>query len=301
METRVGDSVRVPARRYSRVRAGLVRAAELAASSLGGRAFYSWRHLSVGAFRVREEVLRTARLPRSMEGFTIVHLSDLHAGPFLGRGDVRAVVDAVNSICADVCVISGDFITHHWSEALSVLDECAQLRAEAGVFAVFGNHDYKDRLEGRIADAYADRGIRFLRNDHVLIDRADGALSLLGIEDLEEARDLDFANARGALRPDEVELILCHNPGAARVLARGQCIGILSGHTHGGQVDLPVLRSLGPAHPGLRIRIGPTTLIVSRGLGALGFPLRVGAPAEVVVVRLASTSQHAAVTEKPRG
>jgi predicted MPP superfamily phosphohydrolase len=249
---------------------------------------------------VREEVLLAARLPRGLQGFTIVHLSDLHAGPFLGRGDLRAIVEAVNSVRADLCVISGDFITHHWSESLAVLDECAALRASAGAFAVLGNHDYKDRLEGRIADAYAQRGIRFLRNERVRIERSGGSLCLLGIEDLEEARDLGLESVRGALGPSEVELILCHNPGAARVLAREGCVGILSGHTHGGQVDLPLLRSFGPAHPGLRVRIGPTTLIVNRGLGVLGVPLRIGAPAEVVVVRLASSSLHADVAENRR-
>jgi predicted MPP superfamily phosphohydrolase len=108
------------------------------------------------------------------------------------------------------------------------------------------------------------------------------------VEDLEEARDLDLTRARDVLEPGEVELILCHNPRAARLMARTGCVGILSGHTHGTQLDLPILRSMGPAHPGLQARIGPTTLVVNRGLGVLGFPLRIGAPAEVVVVRLTS-------------
>lgn len=231
-----------------------------------------------------------AGLPRSLNGLTLVHISDLHAGPFLGAADLRNVVEVANSIAPDVCVLTGDFITHHWSDSLSVLEDCARLRARAGVFAVFGNHDYKDRLEGRIAEACGARGIRFLRNERVRIDEADGALCLVGIEDLEEARDLDVAGIRGVLGPADVEIVLCHNPGAARFLARESCVGILSGHTHGSQIDLPLLRSLGPVHPGLRIRIGPTTLIVNRGLGVVGFPLRIRAPAEIVVMRLARSA-----------
>ena len=61
---------------------------------------------------------------------------------------------------------------------------------------------------------------------------------------------------------------------------------MLSGHTHGTQVDLPRLRKLGPQHPGLRVELGGTTLIVSRGLGVVGLPLRIGAPPELVVIRL---------------
>jgi hypothetical protein len=150
---------------------------------------------------------------------------------------------------------------------------------------VFGNHDYRDRLEGRIAEAYAARGVHFLRNAGA---RPLGdALVVTGIEDLEEARELDVAAARALLEPGDVELCLCHNPRGARVLARPGCVAVLSGHTHGMQVDLPFVRRLGPDHPGQRVELGPTTLIVSAGLGVVGAPWRVGAPAEVVLLELA--------------
>jgi len=84
----------------------------------------------------------------------------------------------------------------------------------------------------------------------------------------------------------DVEIVLCHNPRGASAIAGAGCTAILSGHTHGTQVDLPLLRRLGPQHPGLRLELGPTTLIVSRGLGVVAVPLRVGVPAEVVYVRL---------------
>ncbi len=209
-------SLRAPVRRYSRTRAAVFRAIEAVAARSGGRVFYVRHHLRGNSLRVREVCLRHGDLPSAFEGFTIVHLSDVHAGPFVGKGDLDGVVALVNSIRGDLCVISGDFITHRWSDALTVLDECARLRATAGVFAVFGNHDYRDRLEGRIATAYLDRGIRFLRNERIRISRASATLSLVGLEDIEEARDLDLDRARGTLSPGEFELILCHNPAAAR-------------------------------------------------------------------------------------
>ena len=76
------------------------------------------------------------------------------------------------------------------------------------------------------------------------------------------------------------------NPSAAPHLIGPRTAVVLSGHTHGTQVDLPILRRLGPAHPGLRVELGTATLIVSRGLGVVGLPLRVGAPAEIVLVSL---------------
>jgi predicted MPP superfamily phosphohydrolase len=88
------------------------------------------------------------------------------------------------------------------------------------------------------------------------------------------------------LRNGDLEIVLCHNPRAAQFLSRERCAAVLSGHTHGTQIDWPLARRVGPPHPGTRMQFGPTTLIVSRGLGVIGVPLRVGAPAEVVVLRL---------------
>jgi len=94
------------------------------------------------------------------------------------------------------------------------------------------------------------------------------------------------AGARRGLGKDDVEVVLCHNPLGARGIARPQCALILSGHTHGGQIDWPWLRGLGPDHPGARIEVGSTTLIVNRGLGVVGVPFRAGAPAEWVRIEL---------------
>jgi hypothetical protein len=273
------------ARRHHRLaRRTAVKALMRTASALGGRAFYRKHWLSAGAFGQREELVPVAQLAPGLCGFKIVHLSDLHAGPFLGEGDLRDVVDATNALEPDVVVFTGDLITDHWSEALCVLPDLARLEARHGVFAVFGNHDYRGRREGQIATAYAEHGIRFLRNEHVRIDTGDGVLAVVGIEDLEEAREVDLAAARRGLFGDELELVLCHNPAGAPALAESGCRVILAGHTHGGQVAN--VATHGPPHPGVRLELGATTLIVSRGLGVIGFPLRVGAPSEIVVVRL---------------
>lgn len=277
-------SPRATPRRHSRFRLAAFRAIEWTAKWCGGRSLYRATNLRRGRFAVREEWIEIEGLASELEGFSIAQLSDMHGGSFLAQGDLADVVLAVNALEPDVVAITGDLITHHWTDALLLLDDCARLRARHGVYAVFGNHDYKDRLEGEIAAAYGARGIRFLRNESVRI--AGAQLSIVGLEDLEEARDIDVESARSALRSDDVEIVLCHNPSGARLLARPGCALILSGHTHGTQIDLPVLRKLGPKHPGARVRFGSTLLVVSRGLGVVGVPLRVGARAEIVIARL---------------
>ena len=259
---------------------------ELASRWLGGRRFYRRRWLSAGRFVVRREDVLVPDLPPELEGFTIAQLSDFHAGPFLRAGDLADVVAAVARAEPDLVALTGDYITHHWSEGLLLLDDLARLSPPAGIFAVFGNHDYRGRQEGRLEAAYAERGVRFLRNAAVRLPGGEARLALVGLEDLEEGRVVDLERARSGLAPGDVEVVLCHNPLGAVELARPGCVLVLAGHTHGGQVDLPFLRRLGPRHPGLRVDLGPTTLLVSRGLGVVGVPLRWGAPAEVVLARL---------------
>jgi len=280
------ERLRRPARRFSAPRRAFGRTVEAVAVALGGRRLYRRRHLSRGRFLLREERLVVRGLPPGLHGFTVVQWSDLHPGPFLREGDLADVVEATNALEPDLIALTGDVITHHWADAGLVAADLGRLRATHGVLGVFGNHDYKGRREGDIAALLGAHGVRFLRDRVERIDTGRGVLAVVGLEDLEEARRLDPTGARAAVEPGDVELVLCHNPLAAADLAREGCVAVLSGHTHGTQVDLPWLRASGPAHPGTRLRLGPTTLIVSRGLGVVVVPLRVGAPSEIVVVRL---------------
>jgi uncharacterized protein len=235
---------------------------------------------------VREERVAVRDLPAGLEGFRVAQLSDLHGGSFLRAGDLREVVEATNELRPDLCALTGDFVTHDWREVLPILPDLGRLRARHGVLGVLGNHDYRGRCEGALVQACAEHGVRLLRDACVRIDTGAGVLAVVGLEDLEEARSLDPARARADVRPGDVELVLCHNPAGGPHLARPQCAAVLSGHTHGNQLDLPVLRRMGPPHPGARVQLGATALIVNRGLGVIGLPLRRGAPSEVVLVRL---------------
>lgn len=281
-----GRDVRVPPRRHSALRIGLCALLQRGLRALGGRFLYRRLHLAPGRFELRRETVRVAGLPASLDGYLVAQLSDVHAGAFVGPGDLRHVVDAVRAEAPDLVVLTGDVITSHWRESLLVRDDLARLEPPDGAFGVFGNHDYHDREEGRIVAAYAEVGWTFLRDETARVERGDGALAIVGLEDLEEAKRVDLEAARRGVRDGDVELVLCHNPEGARVVAREQCAAVLSGHTHGGQIVLPFGPPLGPPHPGDRRDLGTTAAITSRGLGALVLPFRRGAPAEVVLIRL---------------
>jgi predicted MPP superfamily phosphohydrolase len=267
-----------------------MRTFERSAVLCGGRAFYRRRYLRADRVVVREEVVHVPQLPAALEGLKIVQWGDLHAGPFLRAADLADVVERTRALEPDVFVLTGDYITRHHSEGIELVPALARVEATLGAFAVFGNHDYRDRAESRIAEAFAAAQIRVLRDECARIEHSGATLAVVGLEDLEEARVVDIDRARSAVREGDVEIVLCHNPAGARRLARPGCAVVFAGHTHGLQVDLPLLRRVGPKHPGLRMQFGPTRLIVTRGLGVVGFPLRVGAPAEIVLVRLTGGS-----------
>ncbi len=274
----------LPPRRFSAPRLALFRGVERLCRLLGGRRAY--RRLFLDRLRVREELLAVPGLPEGLSGLTLAQVSDLHAGPYLGAGDLGGLVAILEERAPDLVALTGDYCVHAVDEAFGVLDELCAYRPPLGIFAVFGNHDYKDRREGELEARFAARGATVLRNRGERIPAGGAVLAITGIEDLEEGRLVDPAAARAELREGDVEILLSHNPSGAPALARPGCVAILSGHSHGGQVDLPFLRRFGPPHPGLRIPLGSTTLFVSRGVGVLGIPLRLRAPAEVLFLRL---------------
>lgn len=276
----------IPPRRFSRLRIGAFAAIERVAVLLGGRALHR-RHLRRDRLRVREEELEVEGLPPALHGFTVAHLSDIHAGPFLGRGDLAGVEEVLRRISPDVVCWTGDFVVHGIHNVQPLHDELARLVGRRATFAVFGNHDYLHREEWRFVEAMEPAGWRFLRNGGAVVQVGEGRVGFLGIEDPEEGKVVDVAAAFQDLEGERLDLRigLSHGPRAAPEFAARGARAVLSGHSHGTQVDLPFLRDLGPSHPGLRVELGATTLIVSRGLGVIGAPVRVGVPAEVVLLR----------------
>lgn len=277
------SELRTVPRRYSAARSGIVAALGALARISGGRERYRRGHLRTGRFETRREVVTVRGLPHALRGLRCAQLSDLHAGPYLGRGGLHDVVQAVNAERPDFVFLTGDLITRAWTDALELLDDLGRLEPRVAVLGVFGNHDYHGRNEARIAEAFAERGIRFLRNECARFEIGGTGVAVVGLEDLEEARGVDLDRARAAVRPGDLELVLCHNPLGALRLARPGCAAVFSGHTHGGQLALPFLWKHGPGHPGLRVQLGSTTLLLSRGLGTVAVPCRLGAPTDFVV------------------
>lgn len=251
------------------------------------------------------------RLPAEFDGFTIAQLSDFHYDPYFSVHPIRAGVEMSNRLSPDLVVLTGDFVTmpvfgqshQRWRTALEGAPACAellgQLRSRHGLLAVLGNHDeFSD--PDRLTEILEPAGIPVLRNRSLAIERNGKRLWFAGVNDVIGGRArLDTTLER--VPHDEATVLLCHEPDFADHAARYPIDLQLSGHSHGGQVRLPLvgplyLPDLARKYPkGLR-RIGNLTLYTNSGIGTVRVPVRFDCPAEVTLFTLHSGPGRASVS-----
>ena len=260
-------------------------------------------------FRVRKLTLRFADLPASFDGFTLVQLSDIHSGSFTQADGVNYGVDLANEQQADLILFTGDMVNNVATEVEPWLSTFGRLEAPQGLYSTLGNHDYGDyaswpdeaakaRNLQQLKDYHAEMGFRLLNNEHVLLEKGEEQIALLGVENWGLPPFPQKGDLNQALQGTEAtpfRILMSHDPTHwnAKVRPHSQQIHLtLSGHTHGMQFGIEV--------PGFRwspvkyrypewadLYGGPDEyLYVNRGFGYIGFPGRVGIWPEITVIRL---------------
>lgn len=240
--------------------------------------------------RLRRQAVALPNLPAAFEGTTVAFLSDIHHGPFVPRAYVRSVVAMTNALKPDLVLLGGDF-THHGNRYVApVHEDLAGLKARIGRFAVLGNHDYWDGFEESVAGLVAG-GITYLRNSGEWVERGGARLRIGGVADL-WCDAPDVAGALGDATDRDATLVLSHNPDVAETLRDPRVGLMLSGHTHGGQVVVPLYGAPRvPSAYGQKylhgLVEGPSCdVFVSRGVGTVAPPVRLFCPPEVVLLTL---------------
>ena len=252
-------------------------------------------------------------LPPAWDGLTLVQLSDIHLGSGIELDTARRAVSLANAAAPDLVVLTGDFVTGEARHSREVAAALAELRSRYGSYAVLGNHDiWTDAAV--IAANLEDAGISVLRDRRVALEHDGARLWLLGIEDTGSTA---FSSPRGRgdcaafraawapacdslagllgdISPDEPRLLLVHNPDFTEMLPEGRVDLALCGHTHGGQVQLPLVGApFVPSCFGQKFVEGwvqgaTTQVYVNRGLGTTGLALRFNCRPEVTVLRIES-------------
>ncbi|MGA5191772.1 metallophosphoesterase [Streptomyces exfoliatus] len=238
--------------------------------------------------RIKRVTVPLAKVPRAAHGYRIAVVSDIHLGPILGRAHTQRIVDAINSTQPDLIAVVGDLVDGTVENLGPAAEPLARLRARHGSFFVTGNHEY---FSG--ADAWVDHvrelGLRPLRNERLEIA---AGFDLAGVDDIageSEGQGPDFVRALGDRDRARAAVLLAHQPIVVHDAVRHGVDLQLSGHTHGGQLwpGNYLAELANPTVAGLE-RYGDTQLYVSRGAGAWGPPVRVGAPSDITLVQLAS-------------
>lgn len=237
--------------------------------------------------------IAVADWPSDAPPLRIVQLSDIHAaGPDMPPSRIADIVKQVNALRPDLVVITGDFVsdrrlsTHHYDSAESVAPLGA-LSAPLGVYAVLGNHDHW-RGDDPIAPALRKAGITLLFNRVA----AAGPILIAGLDDswagMPDLQGVDAERGRAPRRP---AILITHNPDVFPMIPADYAL-VLAGHTHGGQIRLPLIGPLSTASAyGTRFVHGlieeqGRRMIVSAGLGTSILPFRLGVPPEIVLVTL---------------
>lgn len=252
--------------------------------------------VETSAIEINRLAIELRNLPASFAGLRVVQLSDVHHSSYMSAQRIAEVVDAVNALDGDVIVLTGDYVSYSPYYIAGAAETLGQLRAPLGVFAVLGNHDHWNNAD-EVARALEREGISVLRNTHTRVDLGGESVIFAGIDDLTvRAADLDRA-LRGT-GSDSVRILLSHNPGIIRQAALRAVDLVLSGHTHGGQVRVPLIgaptvynypKELVSGHA----RMGGTQIYVNRGLGTVIVPVRVGSCPEITVFTLVEASELA--------
>ena len=241
-------------------------------------------------YAITETDIFIPNLPAAFEGFRITQLTDVHHSRILSIGEIQRVVELAQTTKPDLFALTGDYTTTYRRFIEPCAEALGRLTAPEGVWAVLGNHDHYTDPE-LTTRALERHHIAILNNANTTLRRRSDALQLSGVDDFSWG-GLDWTRAMRGLATDTPTILLSHQP-IVLDLEETQAVSlVLSGHTHGGQIDLPLIgpparfltKDLKYAH-GL-FRRGNTQLYVSSGTGVIGLPVRFGIRPEIALLRL---------------
>nr|WP_202887779.1 metallophosphoesterase [Cohnella zeiphila] len=251
---------------------------------------------------VTRHEIRSPFVPAGFDGVRIVQVSDTHISPFHPLREFESLVDLVNGLSPDILVFTGDLYDARrkgWEGDPSVVPHLSRMEAPLGKFAVYGNHDFGiSRVTRKSGPLLEQGGFRVLVNETCRIAQPNGdAITVSGLDDYVRGRPNPKRTLSG-LPEKAFHLLLVHEPDAADELTAYPIDLQLSGHSHGGQVSLPLLGAIIRTGYGRKYLAGsyeiasrrrdsrPYRLYVHRGLGTTRLRLRFGVKPEIAVFTL---------------
>ena len=243
----------------------------------------------IGKFRLRFFDLPVAGLPAVLDNYTMTIIADVHIGVFSTPKMLDDIVEASNRLRSDLVLLPGDLINISHADLPAAVEMVLRLDSRDGVYLIQGNHDVAEGSD-HFDNVVRRRGVNLLVDEAMTINSRGRRFQLLGTRwlDMSGARDASVAYTAALRDPEMFAMMMAHHPHSWDVAADNGIPLVISGHTHGGQIMLSRQVGLGRLRfrylSGQYTRPG-STLIVSNGVGNW-FPLRIGAPAEILQITL---------------
>jgi uncharacterized protein len=275
---------------------------------LGGVATFPYLYLERISVAVRRYRVQIANLPPSFAGFTILHISDLHEREY--GPNQQELLGLIGRERFDAVAITGDMVRGNHpilTQALDVVTGMKKIAPERPIYFVSGNHDWRLERGKEFEGMMQDAGVRVLSNRSEPLERGQDRIWMVGVDDPVTGRDrLSLALAHAEQRAPK--LLLSHSPHPfKKAVAKGVDL-MMCGHTHGGQVRLPLLGAsyvpeMGffPRYDYGLYRLGNSTLIVSGGLGESGVSIRFNIRPEVSLITVAGSQAPRSVSVDESG
>lgn len=259
--------------------------------------------LNGGPIEITRHDVLLPNLDPVFDGMTVTLASDIHSSPYMSLQDMKEIVRTINDIGSDMILLPGDFVTDNLEELPPFLEAFSELRAQAGIYASLGNHDF-DADADIVTGGLEEIGIRMLRNENMKLSKAGKDLYLLGVDEVNDDAITAFIDGKQddhidalfqGMPKDAASILLCHKPYRFEEYSQSGVGLMLSGHTHGGQIVLArfgrtplTLCSIATRFVDGWFTSNDTKMYVSRGLGVVDIPMRVNCPPEIAQITLRS-------------
>lgn len=258
-------------------------------------AIFAVAYIKRDELRLREIDVPIPNLHPDLRGLRLVQISDIHLSPLVSESLLARAIGMANQTRAHVGLITGDLISRTGDPLDTCFRHLARLRVDSTILGCLGNHEIYAESEDYTAAMGARLGMDFLRRQKRVLRFGGARLNFAGVDHQTLRKGPYLAGAEQLIEPGVPNILLSHNPDVFPVAAAKGYDLTISGHTHGGQVNIEILhenlniaRFLTPYVYGL-YRHGPASIFVTRGVGTIGIPGRLGAPPEVALIRLCAS------------
>lgn len=243
------------------------------------------------SFEIVPLVIKDKRIPIEFDNYTIIHITDIHLGQWINKTKLEGIVKIINKLHPDLIVITGDYLSYQTRDYIKQLeDTLKKLKPKDHTISVLGNHDYITNPI-KIKKALKNAGIINLENDVYAIERKNKKLQIAGVGSITVNKD-NINKVKGKLDNNSPSIMLAHEPDFADTTSNiNSMILQLSGHSHGGQVALPLIKTpvRGPnfiKYPIGKYKVKNMIQYTNRGVGTNNFWIRINCNPEITKITL---------------